>query len=155
MGILSVCVRRLRVPYTISAPVAFMENIVAPWSIGAGREHQIGAKIRRKHSPIARNPVVVARRIGGDRKEDRVLPYGRLWVRRPDITLPRGRLTQLLAGSLDLNPRHQAPTRRPYVGCAKEPHRLDARDGRESGGRHSGPTIFVWNRKRGPRKLRQ
>ena len=25
----------LGIPYTISAPVAFMENIVAPWSIGA------------------------------------------------------------------------------------------------------------------------
>ncbi|TIS87388.1 NmrA/HSCARG family protein [Mesorhizobium sp.] len=28
----------LGVPYTISAPVAFMENIVAPWSIGALRQ---------------------------------------------------------------------------------------------------------------------
>jgi len=28
-------VRQLGVPYTISAPVAFMENAVAPWSIGA------------------------------------------------------------------------------------------------------------------------
>ena len=28
----------LGIPYTISAPVAFMENIVAPWSIGALRE---------------------------------------------------------------------------------------------------------------------
>ena|GEM_PF-5423743 len=25
----------------------------------------------------------------------------------------------------------------------------------EGGGRHSGPTIFIWNRKRGPQKLRQ
>ncbi|TPN01660.1 NmrA/HSCARG family protein [Mesorhizobium sp. B2-1-3A] len=28
-------VRQLGIPYTISAPVAFMENVVAPWSIGA------------------------------------------------------------------------------------------------------------------------
>ncbi|MET3582108.1 uncharacterized protein YbjT (DUF2867 family) [Mesorhizobium robiniae] len=28
-------VERLGIPYTISAPVAFMENFVAPWSIGA------------------------------------------------------------------------------------------------------------------------
>ena len=28
----------LGIPYTISAPVAFMENIVAPWSIGALRQ---------------------------------------------------------------------------------------------------------------------
>ncbi|AZO31464.1 MULTISPECIES: NmrA/HSCARG family protein [Mesorhizobium] len=28
-------IERLGIPYTISAPVAFMENIVAPWSIGA------------------------------------------------------------------------------------------------------------------------
>lgn len=28
-------VERLGIPYTISAPVAFMENVVAPWSIGA------------------------------------------------------------------------------------------------------------------------
>lgn len=28
-------VTRLGIPYTISAPVAFMENVVAPWSIGA------------------------------------------------------------------------------------------------------------------------
>src|SRR5882757_5549852 len=28
----------LGIPYTISAPVAFMENVVAPWSIGALRE---------------------------------------------------------------------------------------------------------------------
>ncbi|BAV51823.1 NmrA family protein [Mesorhizobium loti] len=28
-------VRQLGIPYTISAPVAFMENAVAPWSIGA------------------------------------------------------------------------------------------------------------------------
>ena len=28
----------LDIPYTISAPVAFMENIVAPWSIGALRQ---------------------------------------------------------------------------------------------------------------------
>jgi len=28
-------VQRLGIPYTISAPVAFMENVVAPWSLGA------------------------------------------------------------------------------------------------------------------------
>ena len=32
---------------------------------------------------------------------------------RVDITLPRGRLTQLLAGSLDLKMQHQAPTSAP------------------------------------------
>ena len=31
-------VARLGIPYTISAPVAFMENVVAPWSIGALRQ---------------------------------------------------------------------------------------------------------------------
>ncbi|MDK1373481.1 MULTISPECIES: NmrA/HSCARG family protein [unclassified Sinorhizobium] len=31
-------VAELGIPYTISAPVAFMENIVAPWSIGALRQ---------------------------------------------------------------------------------------------------------------------
>jgi uncharacterized protein YbjT (DUF2867 family) len=35
-------VAALGIPYTISAPVAFMENIVAPWSIGALRQGTLG-----------------------------------------------------------------------------------------------------------------
>ena len=39
----------LGIPYTISAPVAFMENIVAPWSIGALRQGTYAFAMPPKH----------------------------------------------------------------------------------------------------------
>ena len=43
----------LGIPYTISAPVAFMENIVAPWSIGALRQGTHAFAMPRQARPPA------------------------------------------------------------------------------------------------------
>jgi uncharacterized protein YbjT (DUF2867 family) len=40
----------LRIPYTISAPASFMENIVAPWSVGALRQGTYGLAMPAKRA---------------------------------------------------------------------------------------------------------
>jgi uncharacterized protein YbjT (DUF2867 family) len=48
-------VERLGIPYTISAPVAFMENFVAPWSIGALNQgtHAFAVPAKRRLQLVA------------------------------------------------------------------------------------------------------
>ncbi|MGX5804514.1 NmrA/HSCARG family protein [Bradyrhizobium sp. Arg314] len=48
-------IERLGIPYTISAPVAFMENFVAPWSIGALSQgtHAFAVPARRQLQLVA------------------------------------------------------------------------------------------------------